>query len=267
MLVIATPGCTNKTKISEETNLKKISKKIKNLDATCLVVFDVDQTLITPTDALVNFSGMWQSTRLYYLYVKATRDFFLSNLEWYFNTAFFSANYKLVDKKTPLLIRRLQRKKVKVIALTSCPTGYHATLGDKKIEDWRIDQLKRCKINFSRTSPYQKNILFPELSTKHPPLFKKGILFANRSTRKGELLREFLYRISWKPRLIIFVDDDHQNVQSVVSAMEKEKIECIGLHYTKAKHSFPTIDYTIAEKQIAHLVKNHHWLHDKEIVF
>lgn len=259
--------------IYQVNNLDIIKNNIKQLDKDCLVVFDVDETLITPVDKLLHVKGFWKSLWFYFFYVRTTYDFLCSKLVHHYNSALFNAEYRLVDEQTPYLIKRLQRKGVKVIALTSCPVGRHGRI--KHVEDWRIDQLKKFNIDFSKAFPKQKPIRFLELSPSHPPLFKDGVLFTNTHTKKGELFREFLYRIkgglnrtadgrtSWKPKGIIFVDDEYKNVKSVTSKIETE---CVGLHYTAAQKFADDVDTDVAKKQILHLVKNNEWLSDKKVL-
>lgn len=245
-------GCTHEKNIQESKTLDFIFQQVNVLNETTLIVFDVDETLITPTNPLLHVKGFWQSLWLYYLYAKTTHDFFFSHVVDRYNSALYASEYKLVDHKTRNLIAALQKRNVKVIGLTSCPTGKRGAITNvptKKIEDWRIKQLQDFDIDFSQSFK-RSPMLFPELSTTHPPLFKSGILFANTHTDKGDLLREFLYRIDWKPKLVIFVDDEYKNVRSVVNAMKQEAIEAVGIHYTAVDHSLYDLDSKAAAKEI-----------------
>ena len=68
-----------------------------------------------------------------------TGDVFFRNVVEHYENGLFTAKYELVDPRIPDIIKGLQSKGVKVIALTSCPTGAHQQIG--KIEDWRVRHL------------------------------------------------------------------------------------------------------------------------------
>lgn len=245
--LITLSGCSPEKNICKCKTLTIIAQQLERLDESCLVIFDIDETLITPTNPLLHVRSFKESLWLYYYYVTATRNFRFSRLFKGYNQALLNATYKLVDPNTPELLARLQRNNVKVIGITSFPT--RTTGNYRKIEAWRIKQLQDLGINFS-TSFSTKPMLFPELSTTHPPRFNAGILFANSQTTKSDLIKEFLYRISWKPKEIIFVDDEHANVRSVGNAMKKEKIDYLGVHYTAIKNKFRDLDSQAARKEI-----------------
>ena len=113
------PPPSNTNPIYQVDNLNLIKNQIKHLDESCLVVFDIDETLITPVDKLLHLKGVWDSLWFYFFYMKTTYDFLCSDVAKHYNTALLSTRYQLVDKRTPTLIRRLQRKGVKVIGMTS----------------------------------------------------------------------------------------------------------------------------------------------------
>ena len=246
--------------IYQVENLDFICNQIDNFDENTLIVFDVDDTLITPCDQFFHVKSLWQKLLLYFYSIKETLDFSLNKLTWYYNNALFLDKHKLIDKKTPDLIKRLQLKNIKVIALTGCLTGNYGVL--ESVENWRIKMLLNFGIDFSKAFPKNNNFVLDKFFKIKPPIFSQGILFANitpgapKDRTKAPVLKAFLERVNFKPNKIVFVDDGLKYLIQAQEEMEKVGIPLIGLHYTVADKFLCYLDLNKAKKYIKNLVSD-----------
>lgn len=97
----------------------------------------------------------------------------------------------------------------------------------------------------------------------HDPLFNSGVLYSSGHS-KGEILTEFLQKLSWKPKKVIFVDDEIVYVQSVIACLDKEGISCLGIHYTAANDVSYDLNLEQARFQINYFIEHDIWLGDEE---
>lgn len=222
-----------------------------------LVIFDIDETLITPTDALLkpvggNFQG-WQRIQP-------------EQFEHYLSIVLGSANYTLVDETIPTLLGALKRRGIFTMGLTACSTRCVGVI--PSMTRWRCDQLKRLGINFS--SCFTEEYIFSELVdvTAHPPLFKNGILFTGdlqhpEKSSKGLLLSAFLDRVNWNPEQIVFIDDHLKHLEAVRQMLDQRDIPFLGYEIDRPN---PMLNERIAELQIQTLLESGNWISDSQAI-
>ena len=245
--------------VQKMRNIELLEEKVANFDKDCLVVFDVDKTLITPIDPMFYLKSLSSKFWRSFYYILMTGDVFFRNLVEHYKNGHFTVKFELVDPGMPDLIKGLQGKGVKVIALTSCPTGMHKQVG--KIEDWRIKHLLSFGIDFTKAFPDQGDMLFTSFSQTRPSLFKDGILFANGyAAKKGPLLAAFLERIGWRPREVVFVDDSAKWVRSVEKSMKELDIKCTGLQYVAADRFSKDMSRASIKLKIQSLIEHGRWV-------
>lgn len=170
----------------------------------------------------------------------------------------------LIEESAPNLIQNLQQKGIKVIALTSCPTGAFGVI--PKVERWRIEHLRSLDICFAASFPKIEPCSLHELATngKPAPLFERGILFS-KGYKKGDVLRAFFKQCNFHPGKVIFIDDLSENLDSVKTALQPLNIEFKGYQYTGAKRFFKAVDEEVLNYQFNHLMQTKEWLSDKEV--
>ncbi|HAB99603.1 MAG TPA: hypothetical protein DCE71_07270 [Parachlamydiales bacterium] len=227
-----------------------------SLPQKSLMIFDVDETLITPSDAILkpiagNFKG-WQ---------KIPPEQF----EHYISVVFANTTYALVDKATPAFLATLHRQEIPTIGLTACSTGCIGVIPSMAL--WRCDQLSKLGINFSFC--FREEYIFSELlnTTAHPPLFKNGILFTGdlqhpEKSSKGLLLDAFLTRTTWKPEQIVFIDDNLMHLEAVQQILDQRKIPFRGYRMDNLS---PVFNEKIADFQIETLLNTSKWIPDREV--
>ena len=85
-----------------------------------------------------------------------------SRIEAVYSLIFLQRNNGPVDEKFIQLISDLQRKGIKVLALTNCFTGRMGAIDS--MEDWRINELERIGYHFDKSWPDTKPYHFEGLS-------------------------------------------------------------------------------------------------------
>lgn len=241
-------------------HLADIEKEIQHPETT-LVVFDVDEVLITTEDQFIH-PYAWDLT-----YTIANR--FKSQLtdpdeiDQFLSLCYLLPRRILIESETPSFIQKLQSKGVKVIGLTACQTGKLGKI--EKVENWRADDLDSFGIDFSPSFPDAKSLVLKKLqSPKDPsPLFMKGILFS-KGFKKGEVLQTFLEEVGFKPSKIIFIDDLQENLLSVKATLEKMKVPHVVIEYTGASRHFKPLDKDLVEFQLTHLFHHQEWMNDAQ---
>ena len=206
-----------------------------------LMILDIDNT-ITYTDCDYVF---WPNIKKYYDIYK---DLQLKNSDVDINLGYvniiLSSKIDVFDNDVYKIINDFKCKK---IALTATMTG--SFLKCKKIEELRYNHLKNCNITFENEFKINNSneIIFNNFAKYlgSYPSYYKGILFSNSekgSTNKGEVLVEFLKRVNYNPKCIIFIDDNSRNHEYLTKELEKyhNDIKFISILYTGTYDFCPT---------------------------
>jgi hypothetical protein len=248
-LIIATP------------NLQLFEKALQRVDQQTLVLFDVDDTLIVSKDRILRctvrefFNQYKHEAWKRYGFPPEKEELFLSQI-------FAKMEFELLDPKIVKLIHALQKQNIKTIAFTRMNTGAFGIIPN--MQDWRLQQLKNFRIDFSPAFPEYKEIrIEAELTGNKPSSFKQGLLCANRQD-KGPVLAAFLKKIEWKPARVFFIDDRLDYLESVEASLQNSGIEFFGFHYTEKENHPIIIDEEVAKFQVMHLTKTGIWLSETE---
>lgn len=247
--------------------LEEIHKHIEKDQEDLLIVFDVDEVLITSKDAFIHpecDSIFMKILRREFAKAKTPEE--KQKLEYCLSLSLLKPERTLVEESTASFIRHIQDLGIKTIALTSCPTGKLGLV--PKIEHWRIDHLQKMGIDFSASFASLDGSHFSEVPKKEvsfpDPLFEKGILFSYGYS-KGEVLEAFLARMEWKPSKILFIDDLVENHHSLDKHLKTLAIPFLGFHYLGAILPPERIDVNLIEFQFDHLMEYEEWLSDEAI--
>lgn len=219
-----------------------------------LVIFDVDETLIQPTDIYVMNENSPHGEAFKKRLVAANPE--IKNWDEIATILLLQAERPLIEPSVIDKINAIKRRGVDVIALTAMNTGPWAEL--PSMEHWRYEQLKSLGFEGSFESTE-----FKLKSFKKKPVFYKGIL-ATDTEPKGLVLGEFLDTMHLHPKVIIMFDDSLEFLQQVQAETAKRNIKFYGYHYQRAVEK--QWDEKLIEFQVNYLIKNHRWLGDKEAV-
>lgn len=197
-------------------------------DEETLVIFDVGNTLLESNCS-------WGHARSFvHAIAQAVKDGrtpqeFIPEFapQWIEAQRYCSA--RLIESSLPLLIRRLQNRGIRVMALTHRPVETTAST---------LDQLNSLGIDLQVTAPYreQMDMMMPRGQTR----YLEGVLFATYYNHKGWAVAEFLARSGVLPAKIIVVDDRRDKLEEVVSTLSGLGFYVKGVHYRyPEKQQFP----------------------------
>ncbi len=222
------------------------------IKAETLVVFDVDETLIQPTDTYFINEGSSQA--------QAVKKKFIENhpeiKDWriYEDILINQVQRPLLEPFIIEKINALQKIGVIIIAVTAMNTGKHGNYD--RLEHWRYEHLG----SFGFEGAFNDLIIDFELNGKKP-VFYKGIL-ATDTSPKGPALFAFLDHINYKPKKIIMFDDSKDYLESVGQESKKHGVQFQGYWYKGAHEK--AWDQALIEYQIEHLMKHKKWLRDEK---
>jgi hypothetical protein len=215
-----------------------------------LVMFDLDDVLIYPRDALLqNWRSGWkpEGTRAW----TAEED----------TIAWMNAEFQIMDPSGPNLINMLNENGVPTIGFTSFAMDESDIV--KSIPDWRYSHLQELGINFNTG----KEIVFPIQNGFIPPSFEKGTLYCGNFYKKdpdnkGNILSLYLDSLDWNPEQVVLIDDGKSHIESVKKELERRGIPFIGFLYISK--DLDPIDEKVAELQYETIINQKQWLSDEE---
>lgn len=236
-----------------------IRLELDSVDQNTLVVFDVDNVLITYNDMVLRPCGS-------HFRPDSWKDLDPKEIPYLISIMLRDSQIILVDLSVPQLINDLESRGVKTIALTAARTGKFGVI--ESMEDWRLHSLRQFNIDFSTSFPNIGIIFFDKDIHKENdyPLFKEGILFLGDEIKtKGELLIEFLAKTQWTPKKVIFIDDKLSHLHSVEASLKPTTIAFQGYQYLGVENLPGKLNVQIAENQFFCLRNQFKWLSDSDI--
>jgi hypothetical protein len=253
LLLVLTSFAYSYEKISSLNEMKQV---FANLDEEALVIFDVDEVLITTED---HFMHPYALSSFGYALQKIRKSYSEKDFEEKMSLTVLLPRRVLIEEHSPLLLRTLQNRGVKVMGLTSCPTGPLGKIA--KIEDWRVDHLLSLGIDFSPAFSAFDRFTLP--LGKSPAIFQKGILFSY-GYKKGDVLKAFLEKTAFRPSKVILFDDLVENLESEEKALSEMGITHQAYLYEGAAKFFKELDTDVIERQLEHVFTHETWLKDEE---
>ena len=218
------PACTSipsstTSDIKEINSIQEAAIVFQQARQDDLFVFDVDQTILEPVEPVMQ-AWFRNNPEL----CKINDDFFAflktkKNAEEYedlfFSRAQLKAKNQPIEQTLIDAILALQKRSVKVIALTAVSTGKFGLID--RYEKWRYQELLKLGVDFSRSFE-QQEIKFDELQNSEfaakykarkgkapsPAIFYKGIACSS-SFPKGVVLKVLLEKLGWKPARVYFL--------------------------------------------------------------
>jgi len=224
-------------KIKEYSSLLPL---IEEQDA--LFVFDLDNTLIRPVNSLGSVE--WFFSYIERALAKAEdREKCLRRCVSLWKALQSLIPVQLLEKEAAQIIKTLQ-KKAPVIALTARePDFKHVTQ----------QQLCSVDIDFKISAPAPGEFHLSKIPIAE---YCDGVLFAG-GYHKGEVLLSFLEQIEYKPKRIVFSDDNSYEVKRV-AIVEKEGIDYIGIRYAAADHYIQSFDADECDEMLKSLMQTLH---------
>lgn len=218
---------------------KHITTVLSHVKQETLVVFDLDATLIEPTQMLGN--DPWA----YYAGDKVIEECGgnvqegLKKFEPLWYAVQKRVNVKLVEKAALGVLATLQQRGIKTLGFTSRGRG---------LIDRTYEQLASVGLDLS------KNSIWDHEEKGDTFYFNQGILFTDVGGNKGKIFHSFLEKIGKKPKHIVFVDDKEKYVNHMQKMCHQEAIPFVGIWYRGAKKTIKNFNPAIADVQLAHFL-------------
>ena len=246
--------------IGQAETLFFLEQQLETLDERDLVVFDMDDVLIVPQDAILHLKV---EKKRYEIAARYTAHLPDHQQIHFFSLVWKNAETVLVEPHIATLIRQMQEKGIRVIVLTAARVGRVGIIKDTVA--FRIHELQSKGIDLRHAFPEVETLTLNELNHgKGSPVFQSGVMLSHRFP-KGEVLATFLKKLNWKPRRLIFIDDLRDNVESVENELSKvgiEELQC--WHYLASNRHVKEVDHAVADLQMRTLIEKGVWLSDKE---
>ena len=251
------------SEIYSPVNTKMVSEKLKTVDDSTLVVWDVDGVLLTGVDRIFHSENIHSGLNDEYVtYIQNKYNLTSDQRDRFTSQLLVQRHVKLVDNSLLNIFDDLKSKQIKTIALTQFAVGPFGEI--KSIADWRIEELNKLGIKFDFAFKDFEKIELDNLTEtyEHHPLYKQGVLFCNRHT-KGDVLGAFFDAIQWQAKNIIFIDDKVESLESVQGELKARNINYLGLHYTAALDIYYEVDDKLVKFQYEHFMQHGKWLNDE----
>lgn len=219
-------------------------------DASTLVVYDVDETLVQPLDSyLVNEHDSVGKSFLAEFIAKHPEV-----VDWDFYRAVIlrDAQRPLIENAVLAVVQEFKNRGAKVIALTSMNTGKMGFY--ESMESWRYNHLKSA--GFSGDFA---DLVLSFGGFKRNPVFFKGILAADLEN-KGEVLGAFLKEVNFLPKHIIAIDDDTLALSQIREFCLNNNIGFKGYLY-KGFWKVPW-NANLIKAQAEYLLRHKVWIND-----
>lgn len=200
-----------------------------------LVVLDVDETLLIPTQTLGGDAWFCYRVKQHEKGGLLPKEAFERALaDW--QAVRHMTKIKMVEEGTDKIIQNLQKQGVVVMGLTTQGLA---------LANRTIQHLRSIGIDLGLTPPSHEEHYF---INKLGVLFRQGLLFT-AGTPKGPALLTLLDRSNFKPARIVFINDKEAHLKDVESAVLARNIDFIGLRYSYCDEVTAGFDSTIADIQ------------------
>lgn len=237
------------------SSYQEVLPLIEMVNNNTLVLFDVDDTILTSPDVLARTTDFsWWFKAL--LLMKFPQLLKAENFEAAYSIVWQQAPRILTEPLVVELINTLKNKGATVLALTSMESGAYGVIENMPL--WRYTMLKNMGIEFSNMYANTYFETLPRYRSTYPVLYN-GILCANQQN-KGKVLAAFLEYSKFKPSSIVSFDDDVHALQSIGKVCEQHAIPCTLINYRA--HLPGAWNTKRALQQFDYVIKEHRWVSD-----
>jgi hypothetical protein len=235
-----------------------------NLSPQTLVVLDVDWTLITPSDRILQPYTIPSIEQLMKQAVEKTQRVWNKQIN---SKLYQQRKAQLLDKNILNCLKKIRGSQSKAVALTALQTGAYGSIAS--LEDWRCQELQSLGVDFRSLCPLKNHHKFHSLAHYDQiPVLQQGILFS-AYTPKGEVLASFLDYVEskkgWRPHKVIFIDDNASFIASVATSMRQRGIPFQGYHILHSPQILSKQEISIALKQLTYFLQKGKWLSDSKV--
>jgi hypothetical protein len=247
-LVIALTVQIANAKVVEIKSMKEV---IPYINSRTLIVFDIDNTILEPTQTLGTDQafGYWVEQE-----VKKGKPKDTAVVETFKKAILVAptSRVRAVERKTPEFIAALQSSGLPVIALTARPGNWARGT---------LDQLASLHVDFTNSAPR-----LPSARLEHAD-YTNGVLFLAHPSNKGDALVEYIRASKIQPTRILFVDDKVNNVESVEKALNETEFEHASFRYGAADERVAAFNPLILQTEWREFLRTGRFISDEEATY
>lgn len=245
--------------IIEIYSMREAQDILDRADERTLVLYDVDETLIAPTDKihLPHYFKVDPARSLKIEFEKRVGD----RIEYVWSKVLLQARRELIEPNIVRIIADFQARGVMTLGLTKMRSESFGIIDS--LAEYRFNQLYKLGIDFRLS--YAHRIEFKQFVSQygtHPILYNGIIMTGDLS--KGPILRAFIDCLDCPPALVIIFDDALENCIDMYEAMCERGIECHAYHYRAAELVSGELDCAVAQFQLDYLYEHEVWLSEEE---
>ncbi|MBU6149443.1 MAG: DUF2608 domain-containing protein [Verrucomicrobia bacterium] len=243
-------------------SLRELEHEFSQLDQKALVVFDIDEVLLTAVDQALKTPHKELFRKIAdELVALAKTDEQKRLLEYRLSLTYLYPNRILVEKNSVPIITRLQDQGVYVMGITRCRRGRFGII--PKVEQWRKELLCKNGINFNRGMIQGLDCELTSFGHEESnvPLLEEGLLFG-RKIPKDQLIHQLIQTLSLSIERIYLIDDERSNLDSIASL---QSYEVHPIEYVGARSMLMEISKRKVKWQISKLLETGQWFEDEAI--
>ena len=231
-------------KILTINKLSEILPEIEGSNSSTLLLFDIEDVLITP---LPEYDMHHPYRKLLLSQYKKTLS--STQIDEMLSIILKNRKVKFVDSDTLKIFDYIKKRHIPTTVLTKCSTKSYGVITN--MADFRMQELQKLGLDFTKLSPFTKDAILPDMVTDGPekqtktPIVKSGMIFTSR-LNKAKVLENVFKQYNFHPTKIIFIDDKLQNLHALEELSQKLHIDFIGFEFTGAQN---LLDYSIDEKK------------------
>lgn len=244
--------------ILEAPRIAVLESLLEQADRNTLVLWDVDDVLVQPTDAFYMEVPLRKRLyeRIWLKYSKTERKALFSHF-------FLRREVMLVHPRVLEVLKGLEQKGIPCAALTAWWTGPYGSI--PKMEDLRFQGLASVGISFAGSCPFNEQRFDALATAEGVPLIQQGVIFTALQD-KALVLAAVLEGREKDFSKIIFIEDNISNLKAVEKLCRKLKIPFLGIHYTEAaSRPLPQLEPAQEKERFRILEDEGLWLLDEEL--
>lgn len=229
--LFSSPSIPIKPGVYEADNMEIIlSHPLKEFGTQDIVIFDVDEVLITGLDPYY-FEHFSKKSPLHEKLFSRGQHI----IDKFFLYMFLTKPWTCMDENLAKFVKTLQQQEVRCIANTALNPTINSELSID-VPALRVQTLRSFGVDFSEAFPHLSLWDFNTLDSKYipklPPLFKDGVIFSSETPKHISTL-EFFKKVGFKPKRVLYVDDFLENSQTMFEELSSLGVECYSFFYTK----------------------------------
>ncbi len=233
-----------------------IKKLLPQIDATTLVLVNIDNTIITPQSKMFRYNNNPYIAFVDNLYNLAKSNYAINGI---IASLMVQRQMMLVEPNWSDFINKMKSQGAMVFGFTEVTPPCKLI---NNFEGWKYSQLRAFNINFTDKVNNKEMFRFDDHDAD-APVFYEGILFTGTASKLQTLIK-FLKIIPSAPLKIVIFENNKTELKKIDSFLRMVDVEYYGIEYLGWQRIIGYPDEHTAKLQQDTLLKTGKWLEDAE---